>query len=271
MSGALRRFARHLVPARALHAYRMLRHTVLAPFERELAVIPQYLTPDAMAVDVGANVGLYTAVMARHAARVLAFEPHPDCAAHLRELKLARCEVVEAALSDTDGQAVLRVPCEGRGDVAALATLADANELRGGNNAGSVRAIPVRTLRLDTVLAAQPTPAEKVGFIKIDVEGHERAVLQGSAATIARHRPVLLVEIEVRHGSNVEAIFAMMADQRYRAFALIEDRPLVAIDPATLRRMQSPERLARKIDHPRDTGYVHNVFFLPDRRDEPGN
>jgi FkbM family methyltransferase len=276
MNAALRGFARNLLPARALHAYRMLRHTVLAPFERELAVIPQYLSPDAVAVDVGANVGLYTAVMARRAARVLAFEPHPDCAAHLRALRLARCEVVEAALSDTDGQSVLRVPCEGRGDVSALGTLAAANELRGGTNAGRVREIPVRTLRLDVALAERlaaaerPGAADKIGFIKIDVEGHERAVLQGAAATIARHRPVLLVEIEARHGSDVEAIFAMMAGHRYGAFALIENHPLAAIDPATLRAMQSPERLARKMVRPRDTGYVHNVFFLPDERGAAG-
>jgi FkbM family methyltransferase len=263
MNASLRRLVRNLVPPRALHAYRMLRHTVLAPFERELRVMPQYLSADAVAVDVGANVGLYAAVMARHSARVLAFEPHPACAAHLRNLKLARCEVVEAALSDADGQAILRVPYEGDGELPALGTLAEANALRDGHEESKSRAIQVATLRLDTALAERLAPGQNLCLIKIDVEGHEQAVLQGAASTIAQHRPVLLIEIEARHGSDIESIFGTLRGLGYRASALIDDRGLQPIDAETLRGLQSSERLARKLVRPRDTGYVNNVFFIP--------
>jgi FkbM family methyltransferase len=42
-----------------------------------------FLSPDDIAVDVGANVGLFTAVLARRSKKVIAFEPNPSCAEHL--------------------------------------------------------------------------------------------------------------------------------------------------------------------------------------------
>ena len=39
----------------------------------------------------------------------------------------------------------------------------------------------------------------KIGFIKIDVEGHEIEVIDGAKKTILENMPVLLVEIEERH------------------------------------------------------------------------
>ncbi|MEY2549321.1 MAG: hypothetical protein QOD64_1903, partial [Verrucomicrobiota bacterium] len=41
-----------------------------------------------------------------------------------------------------------------------------------------------------------------VGFIKIDVEGHELAVLAGAANTLARHTPNLLIECNDEHQPN---------------------------------------------------------------------
>jgi FkbM family methyltransferase len=256
MSARLRQIVRELLPIRVLHGYRMLRHTVLAPAERELALLPQYLKSDAVAVDVGANVGLYTTVMARHAAQVVAFEPHPDCAAYLRKLRLPRCQIIEAALSDSDGHAMLRVPHEGRGENPALATLAEAND-------AAARAVSVKTMCLDSALAQHLPATARIGFIKIDVEGHEAAVLRGAAGVITRDRPILLTEVEARHGSDVEAVFAMLASHGYSGFALIDESGLQPIDPKMLRNLQSAERLRRKMQQPRYQGYVNNVIFRP--------
>ena len=38
-----------------------------------------------------------------------------------------------------------------------------------------------------------------IGFIKIDVEGHEKNVIQGGLDTIKKNKPVLLIEIEEKH------------------------------------------------------------------------
>ena len=197
--------------------------------------------------------------MARHAGRVLAFEPHPECASHLRALALARCEVIEAAVSDRDGHATLRIPYETGAEVHALATLAESNDLGG----EAIRAVTVATTRLDAALGGRLGPGEAISLIKIDVEGHERAVIEGAAATIAHHRPVLLIEVEARHGSDIESLFARLRDWGYRAEALIGDAPLAPIDAVTLRDLQAAEPLAGDRVRARDTRYVNNVVFLP--------
>jgi predicted RNA methylase len=68
----MRQFARRTFPVRALHAYRMVRHIRLAPFERELAILPRLVAKIDVAFDVGANVGLYSAVLSRYSRRVIA-------------------------------------------------------------------------------------------------------------------------------------------------------------------------------------------------------
>ena len=43
----------------------------------------------------------------------------------------------------------------------------------------------------------------KIGFIKIDVEGHELEVIEGALNTIKMNKPVLLIEIEERHSKRM--------------------------------------------------------------------
>jgi FkbM family methyltransferase len=263
MTSNLRRLAKNLLPARAVHAYRMFVHTTFSPFEREIRLLPRFLDDEKIAIDVGANVGVFTTLMARHSRKVLAFEPHPSCAAQLRKLHLRNCDVIESALSERDGTAVLRVPLAGHDDLHALSTLAAGNDFRNQAEVGSVREVTVATTSLDAALASRLAPSDDVGFIKIDVEGHELAVLRGATDTIVRHRPVLLVETEARHGVQLDEVFGMLADRGYTARALVDDE-LVSIDAKSLRELQSPERLARKLAEPRYFGYINNVFFLPE-------
>jgi hypothetical protein len=54
------------------------------------------------------------------------------------------------------------------------------------------RTVEVPMNRLDSIYAGD------AGFIKIDVEGHQQAVLDGAVATIQRCRPRMLVEVEER-------------------------------------------------------------------------
>src|SRR5262245_38084736 len=99
-----------LLPPRAVHAFRKLRHITLFPFEPEIHLVPKFVNRTMIAVDVGADVGLYTAILAPRAAFTLAIEPNPYSARHLRSLNLARCQIVEAAASNENGESVLRVP-----------------------------------------------------------------------------------------------------------------------------------------------------------------
>ena len=249
------------MPARLIHQYRLLRHVWLAPFEPELAMLPRFLDKGAVAIDVGANVGVYADLLARGSKRVLAFEPHSGCAAYLRRLGLDRVEIVEAAVSSVDGEASLRIPLDGSADAHALSSLSAANSF-GGREGQSVRLERVATTTLDRVGDRLAAAGERAAFVKIDVEGHELDVLSGGRRFLSMHHPVLLVETEFRHGGDPEAVFRVASELGYEAFALIDGRTLEPIDTAQLASRQSPELMRAG----RRGGYLNNVFFIPRER-----
>jgi FkbM family methyltransferase len=176
---------------RRRHAW-MLAH----PKERELVLARLLCSPDATAVDVGASDGAYTIHLAARARRVVAFEAQPRQAARLEAMVKANAlsvQVEPVALSDHCGSVTLRVP---RGVLGGLATIEQTNVL---DDLAGVEQIPVRTKRLDDY------GLHAVGFIKIDVEGHELAVLRGGEETFRRCAPTLLVELEDRHHPHAVA------------------------------------------------------------------
>ena len=59
----------------------------------------------------------------------------------------------------------------------------------------------------------------KIGFIKIDVEGHEQHVLEGAVNTINKDMPNLLIEIEKKHRSDsIEKTFKYLSKLGYKAY-----------------------------------------------------
>jgi hypothetical protein len=88
---------------------------------------------------------------------------------------------------------------------------------------------------------------ERLDLIKIDVEGHEESVLRGASDVIARHHPVLLVEIDPpkldRARTSPERVLRLLADLGYGLWV------------ARRRRLEPLDRV------PRGDTYV-NVFGL---------
>jgi hypothetical protein len=112
--------------------------------------------------------------------------------------------------------------------------------------------ILVRTARLDGEYAGY------AGFIKIDVEGHEEAVLDGAMKTLRLNRPRMLIEIEERHAPGALArIVDLLAGQHYRRYFQHGARlqPISYFDPPA---MQSETSLVRY------GNYINNFIFLPD-------
>ncbi len=245
------------------HLKRRMEVRYLGKGEPELALLPRLVDPGKVAIDIGANIGDFLDVLVRHASRAIAFEPHPVCLAHLRAIGLPRCEIVDLALSDRAGTATLRVPVEDA-EVTGLGTIETANSSFAARASGT-SSYDVRTARLDDVIGDYLGAEEAVGFIKIDVEGHEHAVLMGGAATIERHRPIVMVETEYRHGAPVPAIFAAFAERDYEARALTRDR-LEPIDAARLAELQGGVAIGAIVGDAHDSLYVNNVWFVPRER-----
>ncbi len=185
LARGVERALKDLVPARIRVARRALRSW--RDGEAELHLLPRLCSHERWSIDVGANNGVYAWHLARWSAGVTAFEPQPAHAAFLARAFGPRVTVEQVALSDSAGEARLRVPVardeDGRATIEPRNTLARQ----------AVAEYAVRCRRLDSYRLPP------VGLIKIDVEGHELAVLRGAQAILERDRPNLIVESEDRH------------------------------------------------------------------------
>ena len=147
------------------------------------------------AVDVGANIGVMTGLLARRAGptgEVWSFEPHPEISAELaahigrwsREGQaLARIRAHGMALSAADGEAALHEPGTFEGNHGS-ATLESVSSESGATNLGGGRSFIVPRRTFDTIF-----PADRaVGVFKIDVAGHELPVFAGAAGALRARR-----------------------------------------------------------------------------------
>jgi FkbM family methyltransferase len=138
-------------------------------------------------VDVGANCGYYSLLMADLVGpegRLHAVEPNPAMAALLaRSLSLngfaERTEICRAALGAVDGgTATLFVPEHEPKNAAIVAGRPEAP--------GRACEVPVKTL--DALVG----PDTRVGFIKVDAEGAEEAIVAGMPRLLAARTPMVL-------------------------------------------------------------------------------
>ena len=189
--------------------------------EPELAVLAKLLPSGGTAVDVGANQG-FSYALSDIADLVIAFEPNPDYAIFARWMLRGRAEVHQLALSDTSGRGTLYVPISDDGMVLHLAGNLRRTHSQFRN--GQTFDVEIRMLDEFGLL--------NVNFIKADVEGSEREVLDGARATIARDRPVILLELlSGTHADPAACAAAICECFGYDAF-IVQGGEMIAALPA---------------------------------------
>lgn len=236
------RLKRAIVPAR-MELKRIVARE-LRKGEPGLKLLPLLVDPARAALDIGANRGIWAHQMGLLTSAVLAFEPNPKLFAVLQ--RAARRPVLcrDEALSDCDGQAELLIP----GQAGRFSNQGASLNPDKVGEAPHMR-VTVNTATLDSL---DPPP---VGFMKIDVEGHERAVLDGARGVIARDRPTMIIEIEERHtGRLIDGELDFVEGLGYRTLVIAGGR---LID----RTRFDPERDHRLLAG--KTGYANNFVFLP--------
>jgi FkbM family methyltransferase len=186
--------------------------------EPELLLLAE-LCAGGTAVDVGANRGVYAFALAAVAGEVHAFEANPDYAEFARNMLGARARVHEVALSNARGRAPFFVPIADDGSELHLA----GNLKNTHPQFARRRVVDARVETLDAYGLGG------VSFIKVDVEGSELEVLEGAAATIARDRPVLLLELlSGIYPDPLATALTVCETHGYSAFVVHEGRRLDA-------------------------------------------
>lgn len=190
-----------------------LRRISKANYEREMELLDVLCDPARTGIDVGAKVGMYTYRIRARSSDVVAFEPIPLFHDMLRAVfEGKRGHIEPVAVSDRRGTATLRMPYDGEGHRQFGRSSIEAANPLVHHQIARTEELVVETRAIDDY------QFPRVGFIKIDVEGHELAVLDGAARTIAEQRPNLLIECnDDHHPGAVGKLAAWLAAHDYEA------------------------------------------------------
>ncbi|MFF1272865.1 FkbM family methyltransferase [Streptomyces marokkonensis] len=228
-------------------------------FEPELSRLADMCPPDCdTAVDVGGWYGPWTRRLAGRARRVVTLEPVPHLARLLTASAPPNVRVIRAAASDRPGIARLWLPPDDGGDRGVSSLVR--RDIHGS-------ALDVTCVTLDEL------GLRDVGFIKIDVDGNESAVLRGATGILARDRPALFVELESRI-QPIAPVVTYLSMLGYDGWVLpagtwvpLSRFPLEAHQARTS--YVVTHGLLRRVLPFRGPRYVNSVLFLPDGR-RPG-
>lgn len=133
---------------------------------------------DKYFIDIGTNLGFYSLLAKQLGYKVIAFEPEPIHAHFLKKNSFMFDEFYQVALSNSKGAAQFYIGDNTHCDASSLVSTKSKWE-----DSPYQETIKVQTERLDH-LPVINNVKEKIGLIKIDVEGHEESVVEGMLGLI---------------------------------------------------------------------------------------
>ncbi|MBV8376225.1 MAG: FkbM family methyltransferase [Verrucomicrobia bacterium] len=149
----------------------------------EIGILRRFVRNGMTVVDIGANQGLYTLLLAELArpGKIHAFEPHPmlyqQVVENLRENRIENVECHQTALSNSTGFLTLQLGHLNLGDNYIVAD---------GAKVSVTAQVPAATL--DDLFEGT-----KIDFLKIDVQGWEAAVLAGGRSVLEENPKIILL------------------------------------------------------------------------------
>jgi FkbM family methyltransferase len=228
LAAALRQpFRRSSTAAVALEGGAVVRADLRTPHGRRLyaygfcepaaGAMLSLLRPGDVAIDGGANIGLFTLMAAARvgsAGRVVACEPSPTTMALLREnVALNRygwVDLREVALAEHPGKLRMHVFTPGSG----FSSFAPADTTTSSE-------VEVSVATLDEVAGDL---LERTSLVKLDVEGAELLALKGAPRLLEQARPDFIVELEAGHlerqGASVAEVQVLFEAAGYEGYAI---------------------------------------------------
>lgn len=230
-SNGIKVIKEHLIPIQ-LDRYRIdNRHE---PIEEDwfCTILGRIRRSNANFYDIGAGIGYYIilAKSLKSDLEITAFEPLEVHRQYIVEnlkingLNPADIVIESSAVSDRDGQAILKVQHYGSSLVCDNSSSKSTSESMDSQRSGEEKFQPVETITLDNFLE---DTGEMVNLIKLDVQGHELEVLRGAKRSI--QRGVIQHWIIGTHGDEIHHdCVDFLETEGYR---ILFDNPEVEIQP----------------------------------------
>lgn len=156
--------------------------------KQELDFLHEFIAPGAHVLDIGSYIGTHTVAFARFVGsqgKVYAFEPRQEIfrvlSSNLAENQCAQVQAFNMGVSDQSGQTLLE-PL----DLNSSANFGGLELHRPGIEAAGAYTVAITTIDDLRIV--------RVDFMKIDVEGMEKSVLDGSLKTIQNLKPAIYCE-----------------------------------------------------------------------------
>lgn len=226
------------------------------PYDVEAKLLRNIGIPRAVMLDIGANTGVYSALFedAVGSDNLYLFEPLPHLQRYLKK-RFPKAHVLEFALSEKQDKQFIRVPYINGKRYDSRATFNNHVEA----NQTGFDEYEVQFYPLDDVVKRMGLA--DIGFVKIDVEGHELEVLNGAVETLTQFKPLILIEIEARHHRfPIADVFSRFEAMGYKGY-YVNPRTfeLLGIDLFESGRDQNQQWLTSR----QFLYYLNNFIFVP--------
>ncbi len=215
-------FFKNILLTEKFSLHKRIKRAIKNNYEKELSIVKNFKDKNKDAIDVGVYRGVYSYELGKEFKHVHSFEPNPLLYPFLKKnlTKIIRnMTLYNYAASDATGEIELKIPVRNKSIFKSnyeelyqlgAATIHNKNKIKDFNS------LKVKKIKLDDILGDK-----SISFIKIDVEGHEREVINGSKRIIANNKPNLLVEIEEKHSKNpVEGTINFINNFGYKSYYL---------------------------------------------------
>ena len=185
--------------------------------ESSTAAVKKIIKKSDIVMDIGANIGYYSVIFSKQVGpkgKVYAFEPLTEyrevLEMNLSANRIKNCIIENNGLSDREQKLILYV-----NDSSATLHPLDENFQR----KEKINSITLNSFVRDNKI-------DKLNFIKIDVDGHEPAVLNGAWETIRKFKTVVLLEIShlhyLKYGINVWDFYDILKNKGFFIYTEID-------------------------------------------------
>jgi len=160
-------------------------------------------------IDIGASTGFYTCLLASLVGPkgyVYAFEPRPSSS-----------ELLEKNVAENHYGDIVEVNKSACSNESGVLTGYHVSGMYVTGEVPGAEKVTMKAVRVDDVIT------DKVDFIKIDIEGHEPAAIQGMQSLIRNSRPVILSEaneywLQISSGMSAQAYLKLIESMGYQLF-----------------------------------------------------